>query len=626
MPIMMPVKVAHAGPSLQDLRAGPRVVASAAVARPTVHDSSEGPRLASATELSDRKVLFVPKAVLATSGDAARGAPSRKPACCIGPVHVQWCSACMRQMRLRISTEVGDCFAGLPTKPSSANDDSRPISTMLHAQMLASRVWPSDPTVSTTRLVKGAVRPPMSVVNVGAVMPKTEFVRRPDLLYSPDKVQVLKALEQRASWMKGMDDGPSYISDHRSSGLQSRFSTPSQLRRPLQALEDSSIANIVDHSSSMQDSELSMHEKLLSRSIMHPEVKWGTNSHGPSDPLPRMDPSAKDHSTRAAAPSERPLAAAEIRPAGDGGFPGPDDEAGDDAVSRQLMQDIQKLKSRNFHQVLAKAKKDAEELVAERERDKPKGEIVFTTQAALIAPPVHRANPSPAHDGKGGLPLQCHDPSKPHYVPPNLLALIAKHTPEELANIATADLVHAHTANRIFKPKAELERRKHEKIEKGLREQDEQKRKEALKRLEQSIRDQNKAALVASAKAVPKEKELKEKDMKEKRLPLPVPAEHEVGSGSDSKESAHPTFSKASGNRSSWLPTSTDVAAVGRASKKPRVPRRLHKRREQKTTTEEAKPFVKKVCLHASACNRTVFGSYCDGLGVSVRRAWRRVS
>jgi hypothetical protein len=364
----------------------------------------------------------------------------------------------------------------------------------------------------------------------------------------------------------------------------------------------------------MQESELSMHEKLLSRSIMHPEVKWGTNSRGPSDPPIRIAQSAKEHASSTPVPDHEraPLAALQIRPAGEpqlahgheAGLLDPNDEGVDDAVSRQLMQDIEKLKSRNFHQVLAKAKKDAEELVAEREKDKPKGEVVFTTQA-VVPPPVHRANPSPAHDGRGGLPLQCHDPAKPHYVPPNLLALIAKHTPEELANIATADLVQAHAANRIFKPKAELERLKHEKAEKSLKEQDEHKRREALKRLEQSIRERNKVAAVGSMKAAPKEKESKEKEMKEKRLPLPAESS-ELGSGSESKDSAHPTFSKASGNRSSWLATSTDIAAFGRAIKKPRVPRR-HKRREQKINAEENKPFVKKVRL-SRECSSTLFG------------------
>jgi hypothetical protein len=78
MPIMMPVKVMQAGPSVQDLRGAPRVQATANVTRHTVHDSNEGPRL-SYTESSDRKVPLGPKAVLVATGDVARGALRRGP-------------------------------------------------------------------------------------------------------------------------------------------------------------------------------------------------------------------------------------------------------------------------------------------------------------------------------------------------------------------------------------------------------------------------------------------------------------------------------------------------------------------------------------------------------------------
>ena len=195
--------------------------------------------------------------------------------------------------------------------------------------------------------------------------------------------------------------------------------------------------------------------------------------------------------------------APEVEGAGDGRPADEQDGGSGGELLSQLAMDIDRFRSRNFAQTMQKVKKDAERIAADRRTTRlllEPSDANISQRSDLKVPAPTKATPAPAYDGKGGVALQCHDPDKPNFVPPNLLSLIAKHTPEELAGVSTADMVRAHAANRLpSRPKAELDRRKAEKAERDARDAAEAKRRATLANFEKTVRERNaKAALVAA--------------------------------------------------------------------------------------------------------------------------------
>jgi hypothetical protein len=195
---------------------------------------------------------------------------------------------------------------------------------------------------------------------------------------------------------------------------------------PLQRIKPSQNHNRNDVTSSTDD--YSLHEKLLSRSLMHPEVRWGNPRESAemneavkdeSEPFGSLDAEVSaiervhESPTEAFAASSlaAPISTTQEmeNPPGDSA-----EQPASDELLSQLALDIDRFKSRNFAQTMHKVKKDAERIAADRRTTRlllEPSDANISQRSELKVPEPKRGTPAPAFDGKGGVALQCTDPS-----------------------------------------------------------------------------------------------------------------------------------------------------------------------------------------------------------------------